>query len=78
MKINVQHVATNHWLLLPGAKIFHAYVVVGKGEKPVCGKNLPITDFKSMNVPGERSLCCIHCFSGLYGCDVTVDSTEGA
>lgn len=65
--LDIEKISTHHWLSFRHEKHFHAYIRGHKGEFSLCKLIAPIVDVKKMNIPGDRSPCCIHCFNALYG-----------
>lgn len=59
-------VLTHFWLKHPGEELFHAYLATAPGTSSLCGRSPAITKMADMDIPGDRSVCCIHCFSKLY------------
>lgn len=76
MSINLKNVANHYWLMNRKQNTFHAYLTVREGEDTVCKSGPHLGDLKYMDVPGNRSVCCIHCFQGLYGLDLTLETKE--
>jgi hypothetical protein len=62
-------VLTHYWLRHPEDKKFHAYVELNPGTPSLCGRSPSITYFDKMDIPGDRSQCCLHCFIKLYKFD---------
>lgn len=60
-------VSTHHWLKHSDESTFHAYLV--RGKRPICGHSEIIIDVCTMDIPGDFSPCCVHCFKELYGFD---------
>ena len=71
----INKVSSHFWLRHVQEKTFHAYLILKNGTHSVCGEAIPISCLDKMDIPGERSPCCHHCFSGLYGVDLRV--TDG-
>ena len=76
MEVDLNKIAAHYWLLRPKESTFHAYSPARVGAMPVCGSGQPIVRLKDMNIPSDRSVCCIDCFERLYGIDITVSSGD--
>lgn len=67
MAPELQKVSTHHWLKHRSEPHFHAYLSGKRGENAMCSDGQPIAELRDMDIPGDRSLCCIKCMSALYG-----------
>lgn len=76
MTLNLSAVSTHHWLKYPDTSPFHAYLVSRLGAPTVCGEGMPIQDLSEMDIPGDRSVCCIKCYMNLYGMDPYTSPAE--
>lgn len=72
----IQKVATHHWLKSRNQVVFHAYLSSRIGEKSVCGESPAIGVLRDMDIPGDRSPCCLKCMSGLYGFELRLGPEE--
>lgn len=62
----LERVITHHWLRHYGQAVYHAYVSGKPGSISVCGEQSQITNLALMDIPGDRSKCCLQCVSDLY------------
>lgn len=76
MTSRLSAISTHHWLKHPTQSVFHAYLVRTLGSTSVCGKGNPIQNLSEMDIPGDRSTCCIDCYSKLYGVDPYTSPVE--
>lgn len=47
-------------------RVFHAYLARTPGTPSLCGKHPSISRMREMDIPGDVSVCCVHCFFKLY------------
>lgn len=62
-----QDMLTHFWLKPPNEETFHVYLDTVPGTASLCRRSPEILDMNKMDIPGDRSKCCLHCFSNLYG-----------
>ena len=67
MNDQLMAITTHHWLKHPAESTFHVYQTVRIGTESMCGKGKRIQKFAEMDIPGDRSVCCLNCYSVLYG-----------
>lgn len=62
-------VLTHFWLKPPNSEddTFHVYLDTSPGTASLCHRSPAIHNMLQMDIPGDRSKCCLHCFSKLYG-----------
>lgn len=65
-----------HWLKPPEASIYHAYSGFRVGTQSACGRGGEIGDWLTMDLPGDNSVCCNHCFAALTGFDPSATPTN--
>lgn len=62
----VDDVLTHFWLRHADEAFFHVYLAMASGTASLCGRSPVSTGMNKMDIPGDHSVCCIHCFSKLY------------
>lgn len=66
--MDLERVLTHHWLKLSGDKSFHAFLSIQAGSRSICGVSLVRESIRDVvQIPGERSVCCVSCHRQLYG-----------
>lgn len=64
-------VLSNFWLKNDENEVFHAFLKTLPGSPSVCGNGIELNSLESINIPHNRSKCCIVCVDALYGTDFT-------
>jgi len=67
--MNFKGLVTNFWLRHPEQSVFHVFLSMDSGTGSLCGRSPVITERNKMDLPGDKSVCCLHCFVRLYGFD---------
>lgn len=67
MSPELERVTLHHWLKDKHDLVFHAYASANPGTKSMCEEGARIRDWQTMEIPGERSMCCINCMTTLFG-----------
>lgn len=63
----IQKMQMHHWLRSRADGVFHAYFSAPPSSASACGQATTLASVREMDIPGERSKCCAHCCTALFG-----------
>jgi hypothetical protein len=64
---NGRAVVSHHWIRHRTDRVFHAYTTARAGVRSICGEGQPFTSVREVDIPGDRSMCCVNCCLALFG-----------
>lgn len=64
---DIERITSHHWVRHTEQSLFHAYLKIRPDFTSVCGEGKPFDNVRNLDIPGERSKCCIRCCEALYG-----------
>lgn len=69
-------VLTHHWLKRIGDLSFHAFESPKLGSRSLCGEWVLLDSIRDLQIPGDRSVCCVSCHVRLYGFPLPVSKEK--